>query len=392
MISDSPMSRTTAPSEIVHALRPFIDRRELAGLVTLVVTKNKTLMLDALGFADLDAKKPMQSDALFWVASMSKPVAATAVLMLADEGKLGLDVPAEAYLPQFKPKIIALGADGNHAHLGAPQHPITIRHLLSHTSGLPASSSVDFPTLDSLSLATSLEVRALEVLRFEPGTDFLYSNPGISIIANIVEAVTGLRYADYLQEKLFGPLGMTDTTFFPSRCQVARLAKAYRCVRAGADLQPIPIRMLRMPLTEVANRHVFPGGGLFSTAGDFGKFCQMLLNGGALNGTQYLSMTATYEMSRNQLSDAVLQKVFSTPPFNTGTEGDPDGHGLGFFTFPSGVFGHPGAYYTNIRINPKRGIATVWMTQYGNYADETVRNSQTAFDVAAAAYNDAVDE
>ena len=363
---------------IASVLQPYVERHELAGAVTLVASKDNILSLEAVGYSDIASKKPMQTDALFWIASMSKPVAATALMMLVDEGKVRLDDPVEKYLPQFTPRIMALTADRAHVRLQKPQHAITVRNLLSHTSGIPFSSSLEAPTLDLLLLATRVQSYALEPLMFEPGSDFSYSNAGINTAAHIIEVVSGMRYEDFLQLRLFDPLGMKDTTFWPTEAQLERLAKSYKANARGTDLEEIPITQLHYPLTDRAHRYPMPAGGLFSTASDLGKFCQMLLNGGTFAGKRYLSEAAIQEMVHNQLSEATLQRV----TLNRHGPADPDGYGLGWFTSASGGFGHTGAYSTNMRIDPKHGLATVWLVQHAGFPGDGSK-SQNSFEQAA---------
>lgn len=320
----------------------------------------------------------MQPDTLFWIASMSKPIAATALMMLVDDGKLRLDEPVEKYLPGFKPRIIGLTANSAHARLQAPDRAITVRNLLSHTSGIPFSSSIETPTLDTLPLTTRVEGYALTPLTFEPGSDFSYSNAGINTAARIVEVLGGMAYENFLQKRLFGPLGMIDTTFWPNEAQVKRLAKSYKSNSEGTALEEVAITQLRYPLTDRVHRYVVPAGGLFSTAGDLAKFSQMLLNNGAYAGKQLLSEAAIREMSHNQLSEAALQKQFSSRSSAT----DPTGYGLGWFTYPSKAFSHGGAYSTNLRIDPEHGVATVWLIQHADFPGEGAK-SQAAFEKVA---------
>ena len=374
----SPLSGATEPSDIASVLQPFVDRHELAGAVTLVASKDKILSLQAVGYADIAAKKSMRTDALFWIASMSKPIAATALMMLVDEDKVRLDDPVQKYLPQFAPSIIAVTSDGAGAHLQALRHAVTIRNLLSHSSGIPFSSSIETPTLDVYALATRVQSYALEPLMFEPGSDYVYSNAGINTAGRIVEVVSGQSYEAFLQTRLFAPLGMIDTTFWPNAAQVARLAKSYKVNALGTDLEEITITQLHYPLTDRAHRYPMPAGGLFSTASDLAKFCQMLLNGGTYTGRRFLSEAAIREMSSSQLSEAVLQKRFSSRSGPT----DPTGYGLGWSTYPSGAFGHGGAYATNLRIDPEHGLATVWLIQHASFPGEGAK-SHAVFEKAA---------
>jgi CubicO group peptidase (beta-lactamase class C family) len=217
------LSQAVRSAQLVDVLQPFVDRHELAGAVTLVASKDRVLSLEAVSYADIAARKPMQTDAVFWIASMSKPIAATALMMLVDEGKVRLDDPVENYLPQFKPLIIAATADGAQVRLQSPRHFITVRNLLNHTSGIPFSSAVEAPTLDLLPLAARVRSYAMQRLMFEPGRDYSYSNAGINTAARIVEVVSGMPYDEYLQQRLFGPLGMLSITHMLSPEQEANL-------------------------------------------------------------------------------------------------------------------------------------------------------------------------
>jgi CubicO group peptidase (beta-lactamase class C family) len=378
LLCASPLSSAAGPSATANVLQPFVDRHELAGAVMLVASKDKVLDLETVGYADIAARKSMRTDALFWIASMSKPIAATALMMLVDEGKVRLDDSVEKYLPQFAPSIIAVTSDGAEAHLQAPQHAITIRNLLSHTSGLPFSSAIETPTLDMYPLATRVQSYALEPLMFEPGSDYSYSNAGVNTAARIVEVVSGQSYEEFLRTRLFAPLGMIDTTFWPNEAQVERLAKSYKANALGTDLEETSITQLHYPLTDRTHRYPMPAGGLFSTASDLARFCQMLLNGGTYAGRRLLSGAAIREMSRNQLSEAVLQKRFSSRSSPT----DATAYGLGWSTFPSGAFGHGGAYATNLRIDPEHGLATVWLIQHASFPSEGAK-SHAAFEKAA---------
>ena len=143
---------------VASSLQPFIDNHVLAGAVMLVASKDKVLSLEAVGYADIAAKKPMQTDNLFWIASMTKPITATALMMLVDEGKVSVDDPVEKYLPEFKGQMLAVEQEQGKAVLKKPAHPITVRNLLTHTSGLPFKSPVEEPTLDLCRCACGREL------------------------------------------------------------------------------------------------------------------------------------------------------------------------------------------------------------------------------------------
>src|SRR5437899_3356960 len=167
------------PAKIGAALQPYVEKQELAGAVALVADNDKVLTCETVGYADVAAKKPMQNDSLFWIASQSKPITATALMMLVDEGKVSVDDPVEKYLPEFKAQMVVAEKDGEHVLLKKPAHPITVKNVLSHTSGLPFSSPIEKPTLDRLPLADRVRSYAMLPLDFEPDSKYQYSNAGI---------------------------------------------------------------------------------------------------------------------------------------------------------------------------------------------------------------------
>jgi CubicO group peptidase (beta-lactamase class C family) len=348
---------------IAAVLQPFVDRHSLAGAVTLVADKDKVLSVEAVGFADVAAKKPMTPDALFWIASQSKPITATALMMLVDDGKVRLDDPVEKYLPEFKDQWLAAEQDKEHQLLKKPKHPITVRNILSHTSGMPFKSALEQPTLDLLPLRVAVRSYAMTPLQFEPDSKYQYSNAGINTAGRIIEVVSGMPYEEVLDKRLLRPLGMKDTTFWPNEEQLTRLAKAYKPNADKTGLEETTITQLAYPLTN-RKRQPMPAGGLFSTAGDVGRFCQMILNGGVFQGKRYLSEAAVKQMTSKQTGDALKE-----------------GYGLGWTT-GGASFGHGGAYATNMTIDPKTGLIMVWMVQHAGFPGDG-NKSQAAFRKAA---------
>ncbi len=351
------------------ALQPYVNRHELAGAVTLIASKDKVLDLETVGYADIEARKAMQADCLFWIASMSKPIASVALMMLVEEGKVRLDDSVQTYLPQFAPKIMGAASGGIHVLLEPPRNPITVRGLLSHTAGIAFRSSLETPTLDAFPLAMRVESYSLEPLLFEPGSDWSYSNAGINTVARIIEVASGMTYEEFLQKRLFDPLGMRDTTFWPTEAQLQRLAKSYKPNGAGDDLEETPITQLRYPLNDRKGRYALPAGGLFSTALDLSKFCQMLLSGGEYNGRRYLESKSIQEMTRNQVAEASRKGVSRS--------GGADGYGLGWETAGSGKFGHGGAYATSMHIDPRRGLITIWLVQHADFPGDGAKSLDT---------------
>ncbi len=347
------------------AVQPFVDNHSLAGAVMLVADKDKILSLDAVGYADVGAKQPLRTDALFWIASQSKPITATALMMLVDEGKVKLDDPVEKYLPEFRNQLVIAAQDKDKTLfvLRKPAHSITIRQLLSHTSGLPFKSALEEPTLDQHTLRDGVRSYAMTPLQTEPGTAYAYSNAGINTAGCIIEVVSGMPYEEFLDKRLFKPLGMKDTTFWPNEEQLTRLAKSYRPDKDKTGLEETTIGQLKYPLND-RKRQPMPAGGLFSTATDIGRFCQMILNGGVFEGKRYLSEAAVKEMTSKQTGDALK-----------------DNYGLGWST-GGGNVGHGGAQATNMNIDTNRGLITVWMVQHAGYPGDGGK-SQGVFRKAA---------
>jgi CubicO group peptidase (beta-lactamase class C family) len=324
---------------VAAVLQPFVDQHSLAGAVVLVADKDKILALEAVGYADIENNTLMGPTAIFWIASQSKPITAAALMLLVDEGKVSLDDPVEKYLPEFK-DIMFEGKK--------PKTTITVRHLLAHTSGLPFKSEEERPTLDVLTLKEAVTSYAKTPLAYEPGTKYVYSNAGINAAGRIIEVVSGMPYETFLDKRLFEPLGMKDTTFWPTEAQVKRLAKAYRPDKAKKGLEATTISQLKYPLTD-RKRQPMPAGGLFSTATDVGRFCQTMLGGGVLDGKRILSEAAVKEMTRRQTPEAL--KV---------------SYGLGW-AVGGDTFGHGGAMATNMSIDTKRGLITVFLVQHAGF-------------------------
>jgi CubicO group peptidase (beta-lactamase class C family) len=346
----APADDPASSKSIVAALQPFVEHHELAGAVTLVADKDRVLSVDSVGYADVAAKKPMRPDSLFWIASMSKPITAVAFMMLVDEGKVKLDDPVEKYLPEFRGQWLAVYQDNETMLLRKPKHVITIRHLLTHTSGMPFKSALEEPTLDVVPLLEAARSYAMTPLQSEPGSRWAYSNAGINTAGRIIEVVSGMPYEDFMDRRLFGPLGMKDTTFWPNEEQVRRLAKSYRPNASKTDLEEFPIGQLKYPLDD-RKRQPMPAGGLFSTAADVGRFCQMVLGGGVFEGKRYLSEAAVKRMTSKQ----------------TGTL--KENWGLGW-ALGGNTFGHGGAHSTNMTIDPERGLMTVFMVQHSGFPGE----------------------
>jgi CubicO group peptidase (beta-lactamase class C family) len=346
--SPSAFAGEAAPQvDLVGKLKPFVDNHTLAGAVTMVVNKDGVLSHQAIGLADIATNKPMPPDALVWIASMSKPLTGTVLMMLVDEGKLDLEAPVAKYLPEFADLQVEVKS-GDQVTLKKAERPILVRHVMAHTSGLPFLLPAEKGKIDVLSIADSVAQSAKLPLKFEPGAGWSYSNCGINVGGRIIELVTGKAYEAVMRERLFVPLGMVDTTSFPTAAQLTRLAKSYRPTKDKSALEEIQINYLSYPL-DASTRFACPGGGYFSTAQDLGRFARMILNGGELDGRRYLSAAALTQMTSKQTGDL------------------PNGYGIGFSVSGDG-YGHGGAYATDLAFERKNGLATIYLPQHNGYA------------------------
>src|SRR5205809_996500 len=269
------------------AMQELIAKNEIAGAVTVVVQKDKVLHLENNGFADVAAKRPMTPDTLFWIASMTKPITGTAILMLQDEGKLNVADPVAKYLPEFANLKSPSGKPAN----------LTIAQILTHTSGLGEASGPEAQKAKTLADLVPLWLAA--PMQYEPGERWKYTQSGINAAARIVEVVSGTTFDAFLQTRLFDPLGMKRTTFYLTPKLRSQLVTAYAKNKEAGLLEPVPPR----PEFGPRDRPPQGNGGLFSTAPDYARFCQMLLNGGALEGCRYLSAAAMKFFTTPQTGD-----------------------------------------------------------------------------------------
>jgi CubicO group peptidase (beta-lactamase class C family) len=355
---------------ISEAIRPFVERQEIAGAVTLVATPEQVVHLDAIGQADLASGTPMKTDAIFWIASMTKPVTAAAVLMLQDAGKLSVEDPVAKYLPEFE-KLTT--ADGSPAR-------VTIKHLLTHTSGLAEIRNDQARAITNL--AGLIPHYVAKPAAFEPGSKWVYCQSGINTAARVVEVVSGQSFVDFLDHNLFGPLEMRDTTFYLSEAQAKRLATSYRRTDQGT-LEPAENVILLGKSPTSRDRFPAANGGLFSTAADYATFARMLLNGGELYGRRFLKPETVRLMTTPQTGD--LATGF--------TPGNAWGLGVCIIRQPQGVtamlspgtYGHGGAYGTQAWIDPVRERIDILMVQRANFGNSDASEVRQAFEKAAAA-------
>ncbi|HEU4926438.1 MAG TPA: serine hydrolase domain-containing protein, partial [Vicinamibacterales bacterium] len=272
---------------IAAAMEEMIAKQEIAGAVTAVVNRNDLLHLDTTGYADIASKREMGPDTLFWIASMTKPVTGVAVLMLQDEGKLKVADPVAMYLPEFSTLKTPSGKPAN----------LTILQILTHTSGLGEASGPE--AQKAKTLADLVPIWLAAPMQYEPGERWKYTQSGINAASRIVEVVSGMTFDAFLQKRLFDPLGMRSTTFYPTGEQRGRLATAYAKNKETGALEPVAPRADFGP----RDRPPQGNGGLYSTAPDYARFVRMLLNGGTLDGRRYLSGAAMTFLTTPQTGD-----------------------------------------------------------------------------------------
>jgi CubicO group peptidase (beta-lactamase class C family) len=343
-------------AEIPRRMEQFVGSNQISGAVTLIARHGEIAALDAVGFSDLNAQRKLRTDDLFWIASMTKPITAAAVLMLQDEGKLSVNDPVEKYLPEFKNQWMVSTRTSTNMMLVRPPRPILIRDLLTHTSGL---GDVPAPR-GTASLAELTMAYAREPLKFPPGSKWEYCNSGINTLGRIVEVISGIPFAEFLQDRIFDPLDMDDTTFWPNARQAKRVAKSYQPGTNGSALAEAEIFFMKGPITD-RGRTAFPSGGLFSTARDVAQFYYMMLNKGSWRGKRILSPEAVAELTRTQTGDIKTGFV----------DGMSFGYGFAVVKEPKGItrmmspgtFGHGGAYGTQVWADPKRDLIVVLMIQ-----------------------------
>jgi len=352
-----------------------IDDKRIAGAVTLVVRHGKVAWLKSQGMMDREAAKPMQPDALFRICSMTKPITSVAAMMLYEEGKFLLDDPVSKYLPEFKNmKVLVKPASGEPYSIPA-KNEITIRDLLRHTSGITYQWNGDLGAAYEKAgvasgllqydgtIADSTKALAGVPLLFNPGERFEYSL-GVDVVGRLVEVLSGQPLDQFFRTRIFDPLGMKDTYFYPPDNKLDRLTTAYTYYD-GKGLSRFPDTPIRegsfvysADYPSKGPKKLFSGGaGLVSTAMDYARFCQMMLDGGTAGNTRLLSRKTVELMTHDQL----------------GKIGPDQGFGIGFgiegVKSPLDELGSVGEYswggffYTTFTIDPKEQMIVIFMAQ-----------------------------
>ncbi len=361
---------------IAAAIQPSIDTHEIAGAVTLVISRDQIVHFETHGFADLATQRPMTADTMFNIMSMTKPMTATAVLMLQDEGKLNLADPVANYLPEFASLKTPSGQPAN----------LTLLQILTHVSGL--GEAPNDPARAARTLADLVPLWVAAPMNYEPGAKWRYCQSGINAAARVVEVVSGQTFDEFLRTRLFAPLGLKHTTHYPSAEQLPLIATPYSKNKTTGQLEVFsaspPARGTRPPTGNA---------GLYSSARDYARFCRMLLNGGALDGKRYLSPAAMKLLSTSQTPADMPTGFFQNDTY--GQRGANYGWGIATCVLKTphaglaamlspGAYGHGGAWGTQAWIDPVRGVAYVLMVQRTNFPNSDASDVRRAFQQAAA--------
>jgi CubicO group peptidase (beta-lactamase class C family) len=370
-ISAAPSLPQQGAAALSTFLKAATDRGDVPGVVVAVVDQDGTLYNEAFGQSSTLSKRAMTTDTIFNMASMTKPVTSIAIMMLVDEGKLKLDDEAAKYLPKWKDPLVVTkfnAADGSFETRPA-KRPITIRHLLTHTSGIGYGFSS--PTLTTIMEKTK-KTELDSPLLFDPGESWAYG-ASTRVLGHVVEAISGQKIDAFLESRILKPLGMNDTAYLVPTTKYSRVV----AVNArGADG-----KFVERPMPATLPATVQGDGGLYGTASDYGLFLRMLLNGGRLGNTRILTERSVKTIFENHMGNAVVQPQESANPSlsrNFPVGAGKDRWGLGFQlaaeklpnrrTPGSGTWA--GIFNTHFFIDPSREIGVIVMMQTLPFYDE----------------------
>jgi CubicO group peptidase (beta-lactamase class C family) len=368
---------------INQLIQRYIDDKQITGAVTVVARRGHTAHFEAQGLMDAESRTPMRKDGIFRMASMTKPISGVAVMMLLEEGKLRLTDPVSRFIPEFKDARVAIAKPSRQGPAAAaaaegqpPPAPeiytvpasrdITVRDLLTHTSGLESGGAGTregariAPRAATASLAGYIPKLGAVPLDFQPGTEWRYSGlAGIETLGRIVEVASGLTFDTFLKQRIFEPLGMKDTAFYPADASRSRVVTLYQRTAGELKRQETP--------PWLATKTLFSGGGgLWSTADDYLQFAQMLVNGGELNGKRLLSPRTVDLMASNHVGELYAS---STP--NGGRAGMGFGLTVEVVMDPvaarrrtsAGSFGWDGAFGTHFWVDRKEQLSGILLIQ-----------------------------
>lgn len=367
-------------NRIGKAMQSYVDERKLAGLITMIARRGQVLHFECFGMMDIEAGKSMQSDTIFRIHSMTKPITSVAVMMLYEQGDFQLKDPVSRFIPGFKDLRVFVKATESGLELAEPEREVTMQDLLTHTSGLvygdPEGSPVEAAVwqadreAEKVAPDETLEEWIQRLVRLplahQPGSKWHY---GLStdVLGCVVEVISGLAFDTFLEQRIFSPLGIVDTGFYVPQEKISRLATMYGPAEGGG------LQIMDTPETSKYSkpkRFLSGGGGLVSTASDYMRFAQMLLNGGEMNCVRLLSRETVKLMTTNHLSDELIP--IQLDPLTSYLEGH--GFGLGFAVITnvaqSGMYGSEGSYWwggaanTFFWVDPREKLIGLIMPQF----------------------------
>ncbi|HUQ95046.1 MAG TPA: serine hydrolase domain-containing protein [Bryobacteraceae bacterium] len=363
-------------AKIPVRMKSYVDRGEIAGAVTLVSRHGVIGQLDAVGWADVENKKPMRVDSIFQIMSMTKPVCATAIMLLVEEGKLALTDAVEKHLPEFRGQLVIASSEGDTLTLKKPSRPITVRDLMTHTSGMPPNPPAGLAELYTkmdLPLAQAVHVFSQLPLLFEPGTEWRYSNPGIATLGRLVEVASGMAFEKFLETRLYQPLGMKDSFVFPPADKIDRIAIVH--THCGGALVNAPATILGGDSRHYRKgaRYSAPEFAMYSTAADLAAFYNMMRAGGVHQGKRLISAASVKVMTTMHTGDI---RAGHLPGTGFGLAWEVTREPLGTLTLMSiGSFGHGGAFGTHGWIDPQKDLVGVFLIQHAG----TPNNAKAVF-------------
>lgn len=355
-------------ARIDAVMQQHIDQRHLPGAMMILVRRGQIVYQKAFGFSDVEAKTPLRVDDIFRIMSMSKAITSVAVMMLYEEGRLRLDDPVSKYLPSFKnPNILAHLNLTDTTYSAVPaKKEATLRQLLTHTAGIPYSHPLykkagipDFFSVERKRISETMAALGALPLLHEPGEKYTYGL-NTDVLGAVVEVASGMRFGEFLQKRIFEPLGMNDTGFYQPDAKKSRLMHLYTQRSPDAPMTRHPDFAEEAYPVAGAKTYESGGAGLTSTVQDYAKFLQMLLNGGKFNNRQLLGRKTIELMTTNQIGDLDVW-------------GSGNKFGLGFeITTERGHAAEPGSVgalrwggrnYSDYWWDPKEGLLGVWTTQ-----------------------------
>ncbi len=354
-------------ARLIAKTHSYVDSGSTAGVITLIARHGKIVHFDVYGKADIEAGTSLKADSLFRMHSMTKPITSVALLMLYEEGKFQLDDPLDKYFPEFKNLRVYVSGSGDQMKVEPPKRKPTVRDILRHTAGFGygmGQSPVDKLYQDAKAREGSLQEMVPRLaklpLLYQPGTQWMYSISH-DLQAALVERLSGMKFEDFMRERIFKPLDMKDSSIGVPALDISRLTTSYRLDKG--KLVPED-----KPATSTYNR-VRGGSSLTSSARDYLRFAQMLLNGGQLDGARLLAPGTVRLMSSNQLPDGLWLGM--GPAGSGGDTGTGYGLGVSVLVDPvkrgnlgsKGEFGWSGAATTHVIIDPEKSIVGIFLTQ-----------------------------